>query len=53
MLLPGNLEDANQTAQPPVPSLNVKVTIPLKYLSNFRGSIDLLLRNCNVELDLS
>ena len=29
---PGNEEDANR---PSVPVLNVEVTIPLKYLSNF------------------
>ena len=32
---PGNPGDAEQHAQPPVLSLNIEVTIPLKYLSNF------------------
>ena len=31
----GNGGDAKQTAQQPVPTLNVEVTIPLKYLSSF------------------
>ena len=31
----GNPGDVDQPAQLPVPSLNVEVTIPLKYLSNF------------------
>ena len=35
---PGNPGDTNQ---PPVLSLNVEVTIPLKYLSNFWWSLDL------------
>ena len=37
-------QDWNQTpqpTQPPIPPLNTKVTIPLKYLSNFWRSLDL------------
>ena len=48
-------QDWNQTpqpTQPPIPPLNTKVTIPLKYLSNFWRSLDLSLINCEVELDL-
>ena len=45
----GKEVDANR---PPVPSLNVEVTIPLKYLNNFWRSLDLPLRNCEIELDL-
>ena len=37
----GNSGDANQLARPPVPNVNVEVTIPLKYLSNFWTSLDL------------
>ena len=37
----GNSGDANQPARPPVPNVNVEVTIPLKYLSNFWTSLDL------------
>ena len=47
---PGNEGDANR---PPVPVLDVEVTIPLKYLSNFWRIPDLLLINCEVKLDLS
>ena len=46
----GNEGDANR---PPVPNLNVEVTIPLKYLSNFWRSLDFPSINCEVELDLS
>ena len=35
------------------PILNIEVTIPFKYLSNFLGSLDLSLINCEIELDLS
>ena len=49
---PVNPVDTEQTAQL-VPSLNVKVTITLKYLSKFWISFHLLLINCEVELDLS
>ena len=47
---PGNEGDANR---PPVRTLNVEVTIPLKYLSNFWRSLDLPLINCEMELVLS
>ena len=33
--------------------LDVEVVVPLKYLSNFWRSLDLLLINCEIELDLS
>ena len=46
---PGNPED---TDQPTGPTLNVEVTIPLKCLSNFWGSLNLPLINCEVESDL-
>ena len=39
--------------QPPVTTLNVDVTIPLKYLSDFLRSLDLKLISREVELDLS
>ena len=32
--------------------LDVEVVVPLKYLSNFWRSLDLLLINCEIELDL-
>ena len=44
--------DADQPPQPPVPSVNVEVALPLKYLSNFTRSFDLTLINFEVELDL-
>ena len=47
----GNSGDANRPPQPAVPNLNV--TIPLKYLSNFWRSVDLLLMNCEIELYLT
>lgn len=50
---PGNPGVADQPAQPSVPSLSVEVFIPLKYLSKFWKSVDLLLINCNEEFDLS
>ena len=46
----GNEGDANR---PPVPALNVEVTIPLKYRSNFWRSLDLPLINCEIELEIS
>ena len=49
---PGNPGDADQPAQASVPTLNVEVTILLKYLINFWGYLDLSLMNCEVELDL-
>ena len=47
---PGNEGDTNRL---PVPTLNIEVTIPLKYLSNFLKSLDLPLINCEIELDLT
>ena len=44
----GNPEDADRPAQPPVLTLNVKVTIPLKCLSNFWRSLDLPLINVEI-----
>ena len=48
-----NSGDTDQPAQPRLSSLNVKVTVPLKYFSNFWRSNELFLMNCKVELDLS
>ena len=42
-----------QPQQPAVPTSNAKVTIPPKYLSNFRRFLYLLVINCEKELDLS
>ena len=42
-----------QPARPAVPTLNVEVTIALKYLCNFWRYLDLPLINCETELDLS
>ena len=50
---PGNKKDANWTTQPAVPTLNVEVTIPLKYLSNFWRFLDLPLINCEAGPALS
>ena len=47
---PGNEGDINRQ---PVPTLNVEVTIPFKYLSNFWRSIHLPLIICKTELYLS
>ena len=46
----GNKGDAYQ---PPVQTWNVEATIPLKHLNNFWRSLDLLLINSEIELDLS
>ena len=43
----GNEKAANW---PAVPALNVEITIPLKYLSNFSRFLDLPLINCGIEL---
>ena len=48
-----NSGHADQPTQSSVWFFNVKVTIPLKYVSNFWRSLDLPLRNCEVELGLS
>ena len=50
---PGNESDADQPVRTAVPTLNVELTIPLKYLSNFWRSLDLPLTNCEVEPYLS
>ena len=47
---PGNEGNVKRLA---VPTLNVEVTIQLKYLSNFWRLLDLTLINCEIELDLS
>ena len=47
---PGNERDANRPAGQ---TLNVEVTIPLKYLSNFWRFLDSALINCEIQLDLS
>ena len=38
--------------RPPVPTLYVEVTIPLKYFGNFWKSLDSPLINCEMEIDL-
>ena len=50
--LPPANPDGTQPPQRLVPRLNAEFTIPLKYLSNFRRSLDLSLINCKLELDL-
>ena len=50
---PGNEGNANRPPQPAVPTLNIEITTPLKYLSNFWRFLDLTLINCEIELDLS
>ena len=47
---PGNEGNASLSS---VPTLNIEVTIPLKYFSNCCRSLDLSLINCEIELDLS
>ena len=47
---PGNEGEPNL---PPVPALNVPVTIPLKYLTNFWRSFDFPFIYCETELNLS
>ena len=42
-----------KTEQPAVPSFNVEITIPLKYLRNFWRFFDLSLIKCEIQLDLS
>ena len=49
----GNEVDADQPPQPNVPTLNAEVTVPLKYFSNFWRFLDLPLRSCEVELNIS
>ena len=50
---PGNKGHAYQPARPPLATLNIEVTIPLKYLSSLCRSLDLPLIICEVELTLS
>ena len=45
--------DTNKTPQPAVPTLNVELTISLRYLSNFWRFLDLPLINYEIELDLT
>ena len=49
---PENEGNADQPLQPPVPSLNVEVIIPVKHHSNFWSSLDLPLINCKLKFDL-
>ena len=49
---PGNERDADQVAQPSVPTLNIEVANPMKYLRNIWRLFDLSLLNCKVEFDL-
>ena len=48
----GNREDIDRLTQPLVPSLNIGVSILLKYLSNFWRSFVLPLINCEVQVGL-
>ena len=50
---PGNSGNGNRPLQPAVPTLNVEVTIPLKYLSSFWRFLDLPLINCETKIDLT
>ena len=50
---PRNQDDANWPAQPAVPTFNVEVTIPLKYLRNFWRFFYLSLIKCEIQLHLS
>ena len=47
------LGDANWPTQPPVPTLYVEVTFPLKYLRNNWRFLDLPLIKCEIELHLA
>ena len=47
---PGNKGDVTR---PPGASLNIELTIPLKYLSKIWRFLNLLLLNCEIEFDLS
>ena len=46
-------ENPGDASRPAVPTLNIEVTIPLKYLSKFCRFLDLLLINCEIELDFT
>ena len=50
---PGNEGDADRPAQPPVPSLNVEMTISVKNLSKSCRSLDLTFLDYGIELYLS
>ena len=50
---PGKEGNEDWPPQPAVPTLNVEVALPLKYLSNFWRLPDLPVINCEIELDLS
>ena len=50
---PERSENEGDPNRPPVPTLNVEVTIQLKHLSNFWRFLDLPLINCETELCLS
>ena len=50
---PERSENEGDPNRPPVPTLNVEVTIQLKNLSNFWRFLDLPLINCETELRLS
>ena len=50
---PVNEGHADRPPKPNVPTLNVEITILLKYLSNFWRFLDLPSINCEIELDLS
>ena len=50
---PERARNKGDAYQPPVPTWNVEATVPLKHLNNFWRSLDLLLINCEIELDLS
>ena len=47
----GTPEDAYRSPQPAVPTLNVEIIIPLKYLRNFWRFLDSPLTKCEKELD--
>ena len=49
----GNPGDTEQPVQLPVPYLNVQVTTPLKYFSNFWRSVHLPFIYCKIKLHLS
>ena len=48
----GNIPDANPNAAR-VGRLNVKIVVPLKYLSNFFRSLEMPLINCKIKLNLT
>ena len=48
----GNIDDANPD-NARVGRLNVKIVVPLKYLSNFFRSLEMPLINCKLKLDLT